>query len=503
MNASISTTAGLTVAHTRLNFAPMYEASELKYRVRNALGWAAGTRFIAQAANWALTLATIRFVHPEEYGLMAMTMSILGLVQAFGYGGFADVVIQSRELSEAHLRSLYGMILLINAACLAALYILAYPAALFYEQPRVIPLIQTSSLIFILIAFQTIPRAMLEKRLDLKTVSRAELISGVAAGVLVLALAAAGAGAWALVAGFLFGSCCRLVLFFHASPFFCLPRFAFREISGLLRSGGLRISENVLGSFFSTSDLFIVGKVLGTEALGIYSVARDIAALPGDKLARVIRPIAFPAFAQVQYDPTMATTYLRKAVRLLAFVTFPIFFGISAISPQITDVILGQKWHDAALPLAVLALGMVLRPIGFLVPSFLIGTGQFAASFKNVVFASVLLPTAFLIGSHWGLLGVCIAWVIAYPVNLVNLFRRVSRITNTSLTSLMLPLLSPMVGSLVMYGAVQMTRIALPTGIGPTSSLVLLIITGGAAYFAYSLVFLKPIFGEFLSLVRR
>jgi O-antigen/teichoic acid export membrane protein len=395
------------------------------------------------------------------------------------------------------------MILLVNGACFVALYILAYPTSLFYEEPRVIPLIQASSLIFVLIAFQTVPRAMLEKQLDLKTVSRAELISGVAAGVLVLALAALGAGAWALVVGFLFGSFVRMVLFAHAFPFFVVPRFAFREISGLLRSGGLRMGEGVLGSIFSTSDLFIVGKILGPEALGIYGVARDIAALPGDKLARVIRPIAFPAFAQVQHDTTTALNYLHKAIRLLAFVTFPIFFGISAISPEITDVILGQKWHDAALPLAVLSLGMLLRPIGFLVPSFLIGTGEFAASFKNVVFASVLFPAAFLVGSHWGLLGVCVAWVVTYPVNLLNLFRRVGRVTNTSLTSLIQPLLSPLAGSLAMYIAVEVTRTALPGGIDPAKSLAFLIITGLAVYLTYTAIFLRPLLGEFTSLVRR
>ncbi len=481
----------------------MHEAAQLKDRVRTALGWAAGMRLIAQAATWALTLVTIRFVHPEEYGLMAMTMSILGLVQAFSYGGIADVVIQSPQIANTHLRSLFGMILLVNGACLVLLFIAAYPAALFYEQPRLIPLVQATSLIFILLAFQTIPRAMLEKQLDLRTVSRGELISGVTAGMLVLALAAAGAGAWALVAGFLFDSFCRLILFFYASPFISLPRFAFREISDLLRSGGLRIGENVLGSCFSTADLFIVGKILGPEALGIYTVARDIAALPGDKLARVIRPIAFPAFAQVQKNPTAATEYLYKAIRLLAFVTFPIFFGISATSTQITDVILGRKWQDAALPLAVLALGMVLRPIGFLVPSFLIGTGQFAASLKNVVFASILLPTAFFIGSHWGLLGVCAAWVVAYPVNLVNLFNRVGRVTNTSLASLMRPLLSPLVGSLVMYTIVLIARISLPEGINPINSLMLLIIVGVTAYSAYSIVFSRAIFAELLGLARK
>src|SRR3954454_16009321 len=302
---------------------------------------------------------------------MSMTMAITGFIQSFSYAGFADAIVQNRDIPEMELRSIFGVILLINGACLIGLCILAYPAAIFYGEPRLVPLIHVSRLLAAMSAFQMIPRATLDKRLDMKTVSQAELISKVTGGVLILGLAAAGAGTWALVAGLLYSAFFRLVAFNYAAPFFLLPRFTF-GVSGIIRAGWLRTGENVLWNLYANADILIIGKILGPDILGIYSVARNLAALPVEKLALVVKPVAFPAFVQVQHDHATTLGYLRKSMRLLAFVTFPVFFGVSAVAPSMTSMIFGPKWSGAPTPLAILAIAMAARPIGMLVSPFLL-----------------------------------------------------------------------------------------------------------------------------------
>src|SRR5262249_24466060 len=141
----------------------MEDTGSLKQSVLSAAGWAATTRLVAQLTNWAMTLATIRFLRPEDYGLMAMTMSIAGFVQSVSYVGLADAVVQSRRISDDDLRCVFGLILLVNAGCLVLLCGLAYPAAWFYDEPRLVILLQCASLMFIGIALTAIPHAMLTK----------------------------------------------------------------------------------------------------------------------------------------------------------------------------------------------------------------------------------------------------------------------------------------------------------------------------------------------------
>ncbi len=85
-------------------------------------------------------------------------------------------------------------------------------------------------------------------------------------------------------------------------PYFRRPRFTLHNLSEVLRFGSLRTVEHLLWSVYTSADVFIIGKLLGPQILGIYSVSRYVAALPIEKLALVINPIAFPAFARVQDD---------------------------------------------------------------------------------------------------------------------------------------------------------------------------------------------------------
>lgn len=287
-----------------------------------------------------------------------------------------------------------------------------------------------------------------------------------------------------------------------AAPYFRRPHFTYRNLNEILWFGGLRSAESALWAIYSVSDVFIIGRLLGLDILGIYSVSRLVATLPIEKLMLVIGPVVFPAFAQVQHDRSEALQYLEKGIRLLAFLCLPVLFGLAATAPQTVDVVLGPQWSQAATPLAILALGMALRPIGALVSPFLVAIGEYVASFKNTLFATVLFPLAFIVGSYWGLIGVCAAWLVAYPLQLGVLLRRVSLVTKVSLPSLLLPLLPPLVGALIMFIAVRLTAGMLPAELGIKTALAVLIGTGGLVYLGYAAIALRPILAEFVRLVR-
>ncbi len=204
----------------------------------------------------------------------------------------------------------------------------------------------------------------------------------------------------------------------------------------ILRSGSLRTLEQALWFIYMNSDIFIIGKLLGADTVGVYWVGRNLAAMPIDKFALTVRPAAFPAFALVQHDRAGSLRYLRKAMRLLAFICFPVLFGLAATAPQAVAIALGPKWALAATPVAILAVGMAFRPVGLVITPFLMGLGEFAASFRNTLFAVILFPIAFVIGSHWGLVGVCVAWLVATPLRLLVLIRRAALVSRSSMRGL-------------------------------------------------------------------
>src|SRR5262249_13166066 len=134
-----------------------------------------------------------------------------------------------------------------------------------------------------------------------------------------------------------------------------------------------------------------------------------------------------------------------------SFVSFPIFLGISAIAPQIVEIFLGARWTSAVLPLRLLAASMVLNPVGAILPTFLMGIGQFRASLRNTIFGIVFFPLAYAIGSRWGTEGVCIAAAVAYPTQFLVLVSRCAIITQCQIWTFLQPLARPFIGSIIMF----------------------------------------------------
>src|SRR5262249_50047170 len=150
------------------------------------------------------------------------------------------------------------------------LWLGAYPAAWFYGEPKLVPLLCAASLLFVPIALQAVPRALLDKRLDLKSVSRVEAVARIFGGAVVFAIVWAGAGVWSLIAGPMIVGVLRAVGFSLAAGLFLFPRFHFSRLSSIVRVGSIRMVENILWSFCDSADVFIVGTFLGAETLGIY-----------------------------------------------------------------------------------------------------------------------------------------------------------------------------------------------------------------------------------------
>jgi teichuronic acid exporter len=145
---------------------------------------------------------------------------------------------------------------------------------------------------------------------------------------------------------------------------------------------------------------------------------------------------------------------------------------------------------------------MALRPVSLIIPPFLMGLGQFAASLRNTIFGIVLFPVAFVVGSHWGLVGVCVAWLAAVPVQLLVLMRRVARISHTSIGDLAAAISPPLAGSVLMYLSVRTVAAVLPNW--PVwGSFGALVAIGVVVYLLFGLLFMRPRFAELFDLVRR
>lgn len=449
--------------------------------------WTASVRLASQLITWAITLMVIRLLSPADYGLLAMATVFVSFLTMFSELGLGAAVVQKADVDEQLLRRVFGVVLAIHFS-LAALLALAAPLiASFYGEPRVIPVIRVLSLQFVLAGFAVIPDAQLQRKMEFRNRSLLDLSNAVLASLTTLALALAGAGVWALVAGSLLSQLGKTIGINWLSPFLRWPDFSLTGMRSLLRFGGHFTAIQVFWMFLSQIDVLICAKWLGNEVLGFYSVAMHLASLPSQRLSGLVNQVAFPTFSRMQDDIHKVGENVLLGTRILSFFAFPVLWGMSSIAPEIVQVILGSKWAAATVPLQVLALIIPLRMVSNFVATALQGIGRSDIVLRNVIWAALLAPPAFFLGANgWGLLGLCLAWLVVSPLVFLQGMMRGLPVLQLRLAQLITAMLPAAVASLGMYVAVTVTRHFLMTEQEGVLRLLLLLGVGGVSYCAMS-----------------
>jgi O-antigen/teichoic acid export membrane protein len=245
--------------------------------------------------------------------------------------------------------------------------------------------------------------------------------------------------------------------------------------------GGYVTLQRILWFVYSSADVFIVGKVLGKELLGQYAISYHFASLPMQKVNGIISAVTFPAYARARERPGALRSQLSKTIRILSVIAFPVFAGISVVSQDAILVVLGEQWAPAVVSMQLLSLVMPLKMILSSIQTALNSAGRPDITFAIVVVATVLIPGAVVAGGRYGLSGIALAWVVAFPCVFVIAIVLARRTLEFGMRDLCGCIWKPAFASAVMYAVVVAVKFASGFPASP-GRLALLIVLGTVTY---------------------
>jgi teichuronic acid exporter len=265
-----------------------------------------------------------------------------------------------------------------------------------------------------------------------------------------------------------------------------------REMRGLMRFGLHVTGAGFLWFLYSNADFAVVGKVLGTVALGYYALAFQLMSLPVQKLTATVNQIAYPVFCRLQDDrPRLGDWYLRLTV-MLSFLGTPILAGLALVAEDAFLVVLGAKWLPAVGSFQVLSTVGIVLVVAASLPPFLNVLGRSDLTLYDSIVCAVVMPLGFIIGAETaGLAGVCVAWLIGYPLIVAGLFHFTRHVTGVGLGRLLWAQ-APILGAvLCMSGAVlgvQQLAAEIPSA---AARLALSVVVGVVVYSGVLLLFAR------------
>lgn len=473
---------------------------ELKGKVVHALRWTASLRLLSQLLTWAMTLFVVRLLSVEDYGLYSLAMVFVSLLMWVNELGIGSALVQKKNITLYDYQLGFGIVLITNIVFSLSLVLLAPLIAAYFEEPKLTLILQATSIGFMSNAFIVIPESYLTRRMDFKNKSIVELISNFGGGVITLVFAYIGLGVWAMVCGFVSIWAIRAIGLNFITPIHVWPKFSLKHGKHIISFGGLVTLDHLVWYAYSRADAFIIGKRLGTEVLGIYSVALHIASMPMQKINGLLNEIAFPAFSSIQSDGEKITTYLLKAIRLISFFAFPVFVGIASVAPVFVDLVLGSKWEEAAYPLAVLCMVMPLRMIANIYSSTLRGIGKAGVGVMLTTLTGLIVVTGFLVGTQWGMKGVCVSWLVTVPISNFLIAVIARPYIGFGVIKLTGMLFVPLLASVTMFAAVIYSYPFLDSNLPTLLVFVTQVLLGAVIYIALTWIFNRNSYQEIQAL---
>lgn len=457
-------------------------APPLRHTTARGFMWTSGQALIIRFLSLVSFVVLARLLTPHAYGLVALANVFVVLMQMIATAGMSQALVQRREVDRADLDTVFWIGMGMSCALTAALCIGAWPLSAAFHEPELRPVLQALSITFITVGMGTTHQAVLQRRLAFKSIAVPTIVANVLATAVGIAFAVAGFGVWALVVQTVLGSLATTAGWVVTSGYRPSLAIAPGRFRSLFASSRHFVGASFLNFLNQRTDDFLVGSVLGSAALGVYSVAYRILTVMIDVLSSSARAVAFPVFSRVQDEKERLSRAYSAVTRMTAVGAMPAFLFVFAAAPEIVHVVFGGKW-DAAVPtMRVLCLYGPLQAVSQFNGALLQSVGRARLAFRLMAAGTVLQVIGFAIAVSHGITWVAASFVIrAYLVTPPGLIVA-ARAVDATVWDHLKGIVAPLVSSLAMVAAVLATHDALSGSTDAAPRLAVLLLVGVAVY---------------------
>ena len=389
--------------------------------VRRSFWLSLADSYLSMVLQLASTIVIARILTPKEVGIFAIAAVIAALANMFRDFGFAEYLIQARELNERKIRAALGMNVAMSWSMTALLLLAAPWIAGFYHEPGVADVLRVLALNFLIMPFGAVVQSWFRRELNYRPIVITNIVSSTVSAVVAVVLALMGHGymslAWSGFAGIaatVLGS-----LWFRPRGF---PRWpGLSGMAEVFHFGKYASGIYVLGQMGRGAPELIIGRVAGAADVGMFSRASSVVELLRRLLERPVMQVCLPYFAKVERERGSVAQAYTSSVSLITGAGWPALACLAVGAWAMIRIVYGEQWLDA-VPLArILCLMCAIEMLTMLSREALLAVGevrrasvlQLEVSLLQIAGLLLVIPFG-LEGASWGLV---LAAVAAFAVS--------------------------------------------------------------------------------------
>lgn len=364
-----------------------------------------------------------RLLSPSDYGVFAVALVAVTLLQAFNELGVSLAVVRWQRDVREFAPTVMTIAMASSGLLYAATYFLAPAFCTAMGSPDAVGVLRVLCLAVLLDGVATVPAAVLNREFLQGRRFVSDLASFVTGTTITIVLAASGAGAMSFAIGRIAGNLASVTCYLSLTPVKVWPGWDPRLARELLGFGLPLAGSSLLVLSITNVDQIVVGVLSDDATLGFYLIAFNVSSWPMTVFSEAARRVSLAGFSRLVDDPPALQAALTRGLGLLMAMAVPAAVTLGAYAEPLLVTVYGAKWAPAAVALQLLAALGLLRVLVFVCYDLLVTFGGSSRLLGlHSAWLVVLLP-ALAVGTHLdGIRGAALAHVAVGVFLVVPLF---------------------------------------------------------------------------------
>ncbi len=435
-----------TISRKQIGLARLYESGKgaigrlllgenLRAKATRGAVLLGGASFTEQTSRFVRNMLLTRILAPSAFGTMAIVMSSSAIVGSLTEVGLRVSVIQNpRGREPSYLNAAWWLAMGRALGVYAIIFIMAPWVARFYGDSALSALLRVAFLSALLEGAMS-PRSILTQK-EMKFGRWAAITNGGAACgvVLTIILSFFLRDVWALAIGYCSENVFRCLLSYILCP--GLPSLGWDRDAArdLLKYSKGAYGLSFLNLIFTRTDIFVLGKLYSSTALGLYSMAVYLVQTPTGFIQNMVGSTMVPAFAHIQEDHPRINRIVLEATSWLIVLGLPVVVVIWLYAPSLLRVIYGARYLKSAAPLIVASVVAILSILNGIMTDVFSAMGRPALHRRAVAASAVVMIVAIYPACKMlGVLGGQVAALVAIGTSYLLQLLRMRGLTGLSL----------------------------------------------------------------------
>jgi len=405
-----------------------------KGHIIKAGSWVLIGHLVSQLIRLGGNLVLTRLLVPEMFGVMVIVNVLIMGVQMLSDLGLGQSIIQSKRGNDSSflntawtIQVIRGGILWILICLLAGLlwgaqYLGYLGDEQVYANPLLPWLMATVGISAVISGFNSTAIFQANRELMLGRLTLINLAAQVVALLAIILVAFKYDTIWALAIGSLVAAFIDM-LFSHKYLSGTKNKFHWDKsaVHELFHFGKWVFLSTAIGFIANQGDRLILGGLMTTETLGIYSIAFMLSNLPSTIVSQLSHKVLFPNFSRINREaPEQLKASLIKSKLWLSVLVLPVTGMLMSWSQFIIDFMYDDRYAEAGWMMELLLLRVATGCI--LIPNALVMMAKGMPKYSTIsaglkaIFLFVMLPIASNYGSKEMILVIGLSGLVNVPV---------------------------------------------------------------------------------------